>query len=397
MLRRLASTGSETDGTPSPPNPERIALILRLDPTAIALLLEYGWQNRAIGVTGVDPTPEFYGTSLFDVEGVAELIEGIGERRVLWDHLIYAYLVENTRAVEIFARAVRDLLIGERLGVPQNADTYRWLRTTEELFLKDASPYQPQALVSRIRPDIGATRRNAYYRMFGMDLNHGRDGQPGYPYDKPDAANREFVGVLEEFLREVWRGIENRDNVNGPNPADPEAIANLALRIQNMLLARRGSSTAGAQNLAREEYDFVNAMAWFHLTLLIDSPIVSDLKATGPSPEDRLRLLGERVGVPAHARSHSYFILAPAMSVLLRQIEAGSYTNAVDAENLYRGPAAIRVMLSSIITHWSMATGRDLKVPRVGGGMAPVAMRPAAPVAEVTSGNGKAPAEVLRS
>ena len=36
----------------------------------------------------------------------------------LWDHLIYAYMVENTRVYEIFRRVLEEYAYGERLGVP---------------------------------------------------------------------------------------------------------------------------------------------------------------------------------------------------------------------------------------------------------------------------------------
>jgi hypothetical protein len=399
MLRRLAS-GTQGDGFPAPPTPDEILSILRLDPVSVALLLETGWRRRVRGApSGVDPAFTLY-SGAAEVSELEALLDRIADPgSVLWDHLIYAYLVENTRIIEIFSRAVRELLHGERLGIPQLPDTYRWLRTTEELFLKDASPFQPQALVSRVRPDAGASRRNAYYRMFAMDLNHSRDAG-AYQYEKAEAANRDFVMIFEEFLREVWRGIENANNLSGPNVADPEAIASHAVRLQNMLIARRGSPATGRQNLAREEFEFVNMMAWFHLTVLIDSPVVQDLRATAPSPEERLRLIGERAGVPAHAKSHSYFILAPAMSTLLIQIEAGDYSNGADAPNLYApGTNPIRDMVASIINHWSMATGRDLKSPRLVVGTTSAAaarsmVRTSTLGAAPAGANGRTPAEV---
>jgi hypothetical protein len=58
---------------------------------------------------------------------------GTGAR---WDHLIYAYLIENTRLLPIFFRVVTEFLHGERLEVPSLA-TQQWLRTTEALFMRD--------------------------------------------------------------------------------------------------------------------------------------------------------------------------------------------------------------------------------------------------------------------
>ena len=128
-------------------------------------------------------------------------------------------MIENTRAYEILGRVLAEFAQGERLGILREHASYQWLRTTEELFYKDASPFQPYNLVSRIRPDIAATRRNAYYRMFGMDLNHGRDGvaQP-YPYVKPPVANREFVVDVRGVPARGMAGHRERQQQSGRQP-----------------------------------------------------------------------------------------------------------------------------------------------------------------------------------
>jgi len=43
----------------------------------------------------------------------------IGTRGVRWDHLIYAYMIANTRIRPIFRRVVHELLHGERFGAPR--------------------------------------------------------------------------------------------------------------------------------------------------------------------------------------------------------------------------------------------------------------------------------------
>jgi hypothetical protein len=285
---------------------------------------------------------------------------------ITWDHLIYAYMIENSRAYDILRRVAWELLHGESLGLPLSPTTHQWLRTTETLFLSDWAP-SPLDLVSRARPDLAASRRNAYYRMFGMDLNHGADVGRAYPYEKPAVANRDFVGVFEEFLRLVWRAIENETNTSGPRETDPEAIANFALRLQNMLNARRGGLATGL-SLAREEFAHVTTLSWFHLTVESDNAVVLDLRAGGPSEEERLRLIGERVGVPAHGRSHSYFQIANAVSVLLKEIELGAFSTGALAPNLYVLPPGgnpVRDNVLRVINHWTMISGRDMKAGKV--------------------------------
>jgi hypothetical protein len=272
-----------------------------------------------------------------------------------WQHLIYAYMVENTRIFEIFERVLHEYVHGERFEIASGAGR-RWLRATEDLFYRDPPPFGLTSLVSSVRPDLRASRRNAYYRVFGMDLNHGAGDAATYAYIRPPASNTEFVTVFEEFLREVWRGIEHQSNSSGANPTDDEAISTLASRLADMLNVRRLRG-----NLDREEFAFTTMMSWFHLTVEFDSPIVIDLRAQATAPWERLRKLGERVGLPAHARSESYLRLAESMSVLLRQIEDGIYSDSAAVPALYTPGSETRHNIMTIITHWSLATGRDIK------------------------------------
>jgi hypothetical protein len=278
-----------------------------------------------------------------------------------WDHLIYAYLVENTRIYEIFERVLHEYLFGERLEVA-SADGRQWLRTTEDLFYRDQSPAALSALTSWVRADLRAVRRNAYYRMFGLDLNHGTGANQPYPYFKPAAANREFVPTFEDLLREVWLGIENAQNTSGIKATDDDAIANLCRQINDMMTVRRRNG-----NLAREEFVFVAMMSWLHLTVMFDTAIVRDLKAEADSPAERLRKIGERVGLPAHSKADSYFNLAEPVSQLLVAIERDFFSTPATAQALYSplAPASARQDMMRIITHWSIATGRDIKAQRV--------------------------------
>src|SRR5215210_6996953 len=184
--------------------------------------------------------------------------------------------------------------------------------------------------------------------MFGMDLNHGTDDGRPYPYERAAAANRDFVSTFEAFLREVWRGILNRNNQIGPNTTDDSAIADLAARLSDMMKDRRENG-----NLSREEFFFVSTMSWFHLTVEFNSPIVRDLKAEGSNPAERLRAIGERVGLPMHSKAYDLFGLADPMSRVLIAIESGSFNDSGNAPLLYREPATqIRKDIERIITNW---------------------------------------------
>jgi hypothetical protein len=319
-------------------------------------------------LTGAAPTPPP------DQPNLNPIINGINGVAcpLLWDHLIYAYMIENTRIYEIFRRVVHEFLHGEKLGVPgtipvsatilETAESQRWLRTTEELFYRDPPSFFISTITSRVRGDIDATRRNAYQRMFGMDLNHGTDDNKPYSYVKAEAANNEFVATFEEFLREVWIGMENVNNTSGGNPTDDAKIANLAERLHDMLRTRRE-----AGNLSREEFNFVSMMSWFHLTLESDLPIIQDLRAQAASPEERLFKIAQRVGLPAHGLSKSYFDIADSMSRILTEIETGIFNTRAAAPALYTpdGGGDPEEAMRTIIEYWSRITGREMKARRV--------------------------------
>ena len=286
-----------------------------------------------------------------------------GKSGRLWDHMIYAYCIENTRVYEVCQRVLAELIHGERLG-SLSAAGHRWVRASEELFFRDSVPSLIASLVSSVRPDIRATRRNAYYRMFAMDLNHGTDDNRPYPYTKSDSSNQSFVPTFEALLREIWRGYINATNTSGPNTTDKAVLSELCRRLHEMMSERRRNG-----NLSREEFVSVAAMSWFHLTLSSNTPILVDLKADASTPEERLRRLGERVGIGTHSRSRSFFTIAEPLSKLLSLIEAGQFDASATVGDLYDpDPANINSLVGitlPIIHHWSVATGHDLKAASV--------------------------------
>jgi hypothetical protein len=280
------------------------------------------------------------------------------------DHLIYAYMVENTRVLDIFRAVVYEFTHGEKLGVP-SADTQYWLRNTEELFFRDGAPFWIGNLQSSIRPDAGATRRNAYQRMFSMDLNHGtRDGKP-YEHVKAEANNAEFVQTFEELLREVWVGMTYVTAATSANPTDTGKLAELVSKLENMLMTRRQNG-----NLSREEFVAVATMSWFHLALEDTgsgiSPIVADLRAHADGTENRLFKIAERVGIPAHGLARHFFAISDPLSHILIGIESGLFSSSSTVPLLYTQAATNRAEedMRSIITHWTAVTGRDVKASK---------------------------------
>ena len=399
MFRQLARL--VYPGTPPPTEELAAARVLDLHPIQLSRYLEEVWARRNSNLLtppgleiSATTVPELALEADSGIEPANPPIVAPGNRGnfppSIWDHLIYAYMIENTRLYEIFRRVIEEFAYGERLGVA-SADGLRWLRTTEQLFYRDSPPFQIYSLPSWVRPDIRAIRRNAYHRMFGLDLNHGTDDNRPYPYPRAAAANTGFVATFEDLLREVWRAIENVRNQVGPNQTDVATIVNLARTLYDMLRVRRQD---GSGNLARDELLHVSTMNWFHLTLEFDTAIVRDLKAQAPSTAERLQKIGERVGLAAHSRSDSYFFLAENLSLILRALETGTFNTEAGALTLFTPgttttPNRFHEAMQQTITHWSIATGRDVKIR-------PVTVAPSqpAPIRPTPPGAARPPASV---
>jgi hypothetical protein len=324
---------------PGRPN-ELLDPILRLSPIRTLAAPAPGAARPTINVPGLDSRIKDQGTR--------------------WHHLIYAYMIENTRAVDVFRRVIDSFLHGEKLSA-LSSQSQRWLWTTEELFFRDPPPFSTATQTSMIRPLLAATRANAYQRFFGMTLNVTDANKPAFTV--AEHANADFVAVFDEFLHEIWQGRSNFANAVGARPTDDQKIAELATRLCDMLRARRTNGT-----LAREEFLAVSFMAWFHATLeSAGHPLIVDLRAEAPSPEERLFKIAQRVGYPAHGLSKSYFEIAEPMSRLLISIEQEIYNDAAAVPALYTPttPQGQSADLDIIITHWSNIRGRDVKAKRV--------------------------------
>jgi len=374
--------------------------LVQFHPSDLTAVLELAWQHRSnrIGLelghpfrrsdflsfgttwfggkllTGIAPSTSLLPRDQPDLNPIINAITAAGAAcGVLWDHLIYAYMIENTRIYEIFQRVLQEFLHGEKLGVPgtvpghpgpppilETAESQRWLRTTEELFYRDPPPFFITTVSSHVRADIRSTRCNAYWRMFGMEINHRTHDNKPYPCVKTEAANNEFVSTFEELLREVWIGMEHVSNTSGAKPTDDAKIARLAERLYDMLRTRRK-----AGNLSREEFVFVSMMSWFHLTVESDLPIVQDLRAQATSPEERLFKIAQRVGLPAHGLSQNYFDIADSISRILILIETGIFNSRTAAPAFYMPPGGVESDMRNIIHDWSRMSGREMKARRV--------------------------------
>ena len=296
-------------------------------------------------------------------------------------HMIYAYLVENSRIAQIFERLLFMYLHDEKLNkatTPANRKAFQWIINTENLFFKDLSNASYRNIRSQVRASLDATRRSAYFRLFGMDLAFGDlAANAAVNFHKAEFNNQPFILLFEKFITEVWQAYTNASNSSGPNTTDMFTIVDAAQKIQEMLMSRRTTETNFNNyryfNLSKEEYSSVVMMSWFYEVVSYDSPLIQFLRCNGGTPGERLINIGNKVGVPAHSKSEGLLDIAPPMNTLLRRVELGDYNNESAVTDIIKSQAN-NLPLSSperqalndlllIINNWEKATGHRIKNP----------------------------------
>ena len=281
-----------------------------------------------------------------------------------WHHLIYAFFIEATRILPIYRKLIGAAVSSEEFGFFREP-SQRWMRSTESLWRLT------QGATEIVNDGSGASRRNAYWRLLGLDIDEftGID----LPFIRAETANTSFAMVFEDLLYEVWNAFKNNTNTSGPNTTDPVAIVEICRTLKDMFNQRRLYGT-----LTREEYTAVNQMSWHYLVIdgignapNSNSPVIVDMRVMATTPDERLRRLGEAVGVPAHPKVRSLLKLAERVSLLLIEIEQGDYDSEHAVRRLYMndnrvspGSEATTQDMLDIINEWSILTGRDVKAKR---------------------------------
>ena len=291
-------------------------------------------------------------------------------------HMIFSYLVENTRIAQIFEKMIGMYLQDEKLTKAE-PDAFRWILNTETLFY-DSAPGSFSSPASQVRPVSEANRRNAYHRLFGMDLAFGDSANNKYEYHKAEFSNSGFISLFENFLVEFWKGYINANNTSGANTTDTEHLEDLARKLQEMLMSRRSTSLNFNNyryfNLSAEEYSSYIFMYWLFHIVSFDSHVVKFLKAEANTAGERLMNIGRRVGLNAHTKSVAILDIAQPMSTILRSIELGIFNDSNFIYRVIRALSAVnppvpavaeeKDMLNTvllIINNWEKATGHRIK------------------------------------
>lgn len=377
--------------------PQAALSVLTADPMDLVLHMEQVWNTANVWAVPAPPAPPGpAGDVRRGLWAFGRFNQYAPVANPAWDHLGYAFALENTRAVQILHRVVRELRSGENLGIP-SVETQRWLDATEAVLFGGLNLFSAWLSSSAVRPDPEAVRRNAYWRLFGMDLAFGTEDNKPFAYQKAGAANTTFVSLFEELLAELWQAMANIRNSSGPNQADNDRIYRLAEQLGYILRVRRQNGL-----LAREELAAVSALGWVELSLSANTPVVLDLRAEATNAGDRLQIIGQRVGMAPHSRAGSFFAMAEELSLLLRTLEAG-YVSSSDfswllyadapppgAGQLPPGAVPLGVASRRVITEWSAASGKDLKARKV------AVQTTAAPVSPAMRSNGRQPALTRR-
>lgn len=355
LLQRLV-TGNATH--PSMTKEQAARVLLTADPFDLILHMDQLWDLAQPW----GPTIPAAGTARRALAQTGAFASYVPADLPAWDHLGYSYVLENTRIVQILRRVVHEYRSGEGLGFP-SYETQLWLNATEALLFGAANPVASWLSTSAVRTDAEAVRRNAYWRFFGLDLAFGTDDNQSPVYDKAKAVNTSFVRLFEELLFELWQAMTNVKNVAGVNTSDDDRIFRIAEELGFVLRSRRLKST-----LRREELAAATVLGWAELTVLVDSPVVSDLSATATNPATRLQLLGEKVGLPAHSKNAAFFSMAADLSVFLYTIESMLISSPEFSWILYMDQVPpgktgkpIGAEARRVITEWAAATGKDLK------------------------------------
>jgi hypothetical protein len=337
----------------------RAEALLQAHPLELTALVESVWREHAAPALPTAAWPRAM-TERILADFQSGLPRGLADTR--WDHIIYAYMIENTRIFDIFRKVSELYQSGEQLPIPGPASQRFWFSANSLIF--SSPPPMTVWSISGKHPDEEAQRMALYQWMLGLDLLHAAEIRQMHPYKPPVGSNVDFLANFEAFVRETWRGIVNSRRLGAANDTNYRTIASRARRIHDEMRTRRRHG-----NLSREEFRAVSVMSLLELAVSFDSSVVRDLNASAGSPGERLSLIAKQVGIAAHPKSNALFEISPPFSALLRLIEQGEFNQVREAEMLCTNPQSrdYRELVEVVIGFYADAMDEDLTAPPVPG------------------------------
>lgn len=317
-----------------------------------------------------------------DVTNAATYGDNVGFGDTNPYHMVYAYLLENTRMFQIFDKLITMFRQDEKLtkagleGIT-NTNINQLLLNTEQLFFKDFGSNSVNAnIVSSLRPGSDATRRNAYHRLLGLGLNWNnyRTNAP-VEFHKAEYSNKSLIAKLELFLRGFWDAYSNASNTAGVNNTDMFNLKMVVKDLRLQLMSRRSNDAVfnaadyGRYHLSHEEYSSVIFAAWLKYLVLPGSPLAEYLRCDANTPGDVLVNMGNRIGLPAHTKSDALFDMADDLATFMRSVEMGFYENGTILEDVVKAHTSagnpvyqpLQEQWLNILNNWELTTGRSMK------------------------------------
>ena len=213
------------------------------------------------------------------------------------------------------------------------------------------------------RPDGEATRRAAYQPLLGMDLNHGTSDNKPYPFVRAEAANKEFVSDIRGAAA---RGVDRHHQrvEHERDQADRRCEAGGAGQEAAGDAARAPAQRQPVARGVRQRRDDVVVPPDGRRRLAPSSSICARRRR---APEQRLFKIAQLVGVPAHGLSGSYFDIADEhLAAPAPHRDRRLHCRPATAwPRLYTPGSALERVMRTIITHWSIITGRDMKAGKI--------------------------------
>jgi hypothetical protein len=268
-----------------------------------------------------------------------------------WDHLIYAFLIENTGIFDILRKAAELYKSSAQLPPARPLAKQFW-------FMVENVVFSPPATICVLRTAIKSSdeteQRHALYRdTFGLELDRTEPGPHGRAQG-PRETSSEFVRALETFLHEAWRGIVQQRSATGVRDINYRKLAISASALHDYMIARRERT-----DLTLEEFRAVAIMSLLHTALSFNSAVVTALGADAFNCAERLAFIGKLCGIAAHPRANSLFEISRPLSGLLRFVEAGAFSTVPGAQNLCR-IQGFQDLVETVVGLYPEAMGRGL-------------------------------------